>query len=91
MSEFNTKDLANTAWASATVNQSDEKLFTALAKATLQLVRALNVQNLASTAMAFATENHLEAQQPMHHTANQSHRHTEQPYTDPMSLPTTSP
>ena len=43
--------------------RSDEKPFTALAKATPQLVRDLNTQNLTNTARAFATENHWEAQQ----------------------------
>ncbi len=34
MCEFNPQNVANTAWAFATVDRSDEKLFTALAKAT---------------------------------------------------------
>ena len=32
MSKFNAQGLANSAWAFATVNQSDARLFTALAK-----------------------------------------------------------
>ena len=39
MGEFNKQDLANTAWAFATVNRPDEKLFTALARAAEQRMR----------------------------------------------------
>ena len=38
VSEFNRQDLANTAWAFATVGQSDEKLFAALARVAKRLM-----------------------------------------------------
>ena len=55
MSEFNAQDLANTAWAFATVKQSDEKLFQALASAAERRVNELKMQELANTAWARAT------------------------------------
>ena len=55
MSVFNAQDLANTAWAFATVNLLDEKLFRALAREAERRVSEFNAQNLANTAWAFAT------------------------------------
>ena len=40
--DFNAQDLANTAWAFATVQRSDEKLFTVLARAAERWVSDLN-------------------------------------------------
>ena len=60
LSEFNPQELANTAWAFATVKQSDEKLFTALARAAEQRVSEFNAQELANTAWAFATVGRLD-------------------------------
>ena len=57
MSVFNSQQLANTAWAFATMNRLDEKLFAALARAAEQRVNEFNAQNLANTAWAFATVN----------------------------------
>ena len=54
LSEFNVQNLANTAWAFATVNRPDEKLFTALARAAEQRVSEFNVQDLANMAWACA-------------------------------------
>ena len=52
---FNTQNLANTAWAFATASQSDALLFEALAKAAERCVCNFNAQELANTAWAFAT------------------------------------
>ena len=43
------------AWAFATVKQSDEKLFAALARAAEWRVSEFNAQNFANTGWAFAT------------------------------------
>ena len=50
VSEFNAQDVANTAWALATVDQSDEKLFTELARAVERWVSEFKTQNIANTA-----------------------------------------
>ncbi len=55
MGEFKSQELANTAWAFATVGQSDEKLFVVLARAVERRVSEFNTQDLANTAWAFAT------------------------------------
>ena len=55
MSEFKPQDIANTAWSFATVNQSDGKLFTLLARAAEQRLGEFNAQCLANTAWALAT------------------------------------
>ena len=55
VSEFNAQNLANTAWAFATVNRPDDKLFIALARAAAQRGSEFNAQELANTAWAFAT------------------------------------
>jgi len=54
LDDFNAQGLANTAWALATVGQSDVQLFTRVAGAVEQQVGNLNSQNLANTAWAFA-------------------------------------
>ena len=56
MRDFNTQDLANTAWAFAMVGHGDERLFTALAAAAVQRLKDFNSQALANTAWAFATQ-----------------------------------
>jgi hypothetical protein len=53
--EFTTQELANTAWAFATVGRSDPSLFLALAKNAVKRVNTFNAQDLANTAWAFAT------------------------------------
>ena len=53
MRDFNVQDLANTAWAFATANQSEAQLFAVLARAAEQRLGDFNVQNLANTAWAF--------------------------------------
>ena len=58
LSEFNAQELANTAWAFATVNYRDEKLCAALAIAAERRLSEFNVQAVANTAWAFATVNH---------------------------------
>ena len=62
VSDFNTQELANTAWAFATAGQSDAQLFAALARAVEQRVSDVNMQELANTAWAFATAGQLDAQ-----------------------------
>ena len=42
LSEFNPQDVANIAWAFATVNYRDEKLFAALARAVERRLREFN-------------------------------------------------
>ena len=54
MGDFNPQDLANTAWAFATVSHKDEGLFTALAAAAERHMGDFNLQELANTAWAFA-------------------------------------
>ena len=58
MGEFDVQNLANMAWAFATVGQSDAVLFEALAKAAERLVGDFNAQHLGSTVWAFATAGH---------------------------------
>ena len=60
--DFSQQGLANTAWAFATVGQSDVQLFMALAKEAEQRVGDFNVQDLANTAWAFATASQCYAQ-----------------------------
>ena len=55
LSEFNPQNVANTAWAFATVNYRDDKLFAALAVAAERRLSEFNPQNVANTAWAFAT------------------------------------
>jgi len=50
VSESNAQSLANTAWAFAKGNRSDENLSAALAKALQQRLCEFNVQNLANAA-----------------------------------------
>ena len=52
--DFNAHDLANTAWAFATVGQADEQLFAALAKVAKRLGIELEPQAIANMAWAFA-------------------------------------
>ena len=53
--DFKQQDLANTAWAFATVGNADAPLFTALAREGQRRAGDFNPQNLANTAWAFAT------------------------------------
>ena len=50
--DFNSQDLANTAWAFATVGHKEERLFTALEVAAEQRMRDFKSQDLANTAWA---------------------------------------
>ena len=52
--EFKAQEIANTAWAFATVGLSDENLFAALAMAGAQRVWDFKPQDLTNTAWAFA-------------------------------------
>ena len=54
MSDFNSQNLANAAWAFATADQSDASLFAALATAAEQRMGDFNSQGLANAAWAFA-------------------------------------
>ena len=47
--EFNSQELANTAWAFAMVGQEDECIFTALAVEAQQRMRDFKSQQLANT------------------------------------------
>ena len=58
MSDFNPQEVANTAWAFATVNYRDEKLFAALARAAERRLSEFKPQNVANTAWASATVNY---------------------------------
>ena len=56
LDQFNAQNLANTAWALATVvGQQHEQLFKASAKMAERRLDEFNAQNLANTAWAFAT------------------------------------
>ena len=55
LDQLNAQELANTAWAFATVGQKDELLFNALARMAERRLDQFNVQGLANTAWAFAT------------------------------------
>ena len=55
MADFNTQNLANTAWAFATASQPVAQLFTKLAKSAERRMADFNAQDLANTAWAFAT------------------------------------
>ena len=55
MDKFNAQELANTAWAFATVGQQDEQLFKALARVAECRVDKFNAQELANTVWGFAT------------------------------------
>ena len=48
--QFNTQELANTAWAYSTADQPNEKLFVALAEATERRMSGFSAQEMASTA-----------------------------------------
>ena len=56
------QELANTAWAFATVKLLDETMFAALAREVERRVSQFNAQELANTAWAFATVNLLDKQ-----------------------------
>ena len=55
LDQFNVQNIANTAWAFATVGQQDEQLFKALARLAERRLDQFNAQCLANTAWAFAT------------------------------------
>ena len=56
--DFNSQDLANTAWAFTTVGHKDKELFAAFTAATEQRITDFNSQALANTAFAFAKVAH---------------------------------
>ena len=49
MKDFKSQNLANTAWAYATVEHKDEQLFRALAAAAQRRMKDFNSQNLVNT------------------------------------------
>ena len=53
LDKFNAQNLANTAWAVATVGQQDEQLFKALARMAERRLDKFHAQELANTAWAF--------------------------------------
>jgi len=55
LDQFNAQELANTAWAFATVGQQDEQLFQALARMAERRLDEFNAQELANMAWACAT------------------------------------
>jgi len=58
LTHFNPQAVANTAWAFATVNYRDEKLFAALARVALRRLTHFNPQAVVNTAWAFAKVNY---------------------------------
>ena len=54
MKGFKPQELANTAWAYATMDHKDEQLFAALAEAAQHRMRGFKPQELANVAWAFA-------------------------------------
>ena len=58
LGDFNPQELANTAWAFATLKYVDEKLFVSLAIVADRRLSEFNPQNVANTAWAFATVNY---------------------------------
>ena len=50
MRDFNPQDLANTAWAFATVGHEEKQLFTSLAAAVERRMKEFNSQELVNTA-----------------------------------------
>ena len=58
IADFNPQDLANTAWAFATLQIKDEGLLGAIAAASISKIADFNPQDLANTAWAFATAGH---------------------------------
>ena len=52
LDDFNAQELANTAWAFATVGQKDEQLFKALARMAERRLAKFKAQALANTAWA---------------------------------------
>ena len=58
LDQFNAQELANTAWAFATVGQQGEQLFKVLAKMAEQRLDQFKAQDLANMAWAFATVRH---------------------------------
>ena len=50
LDEFNAQDLANTAWAFATVGQKDDQLFKALARMAERHLDKFRQQQIANTA-----------------------------------------
>ena len=55
---FNSQNIANTAWAFATLNHYDRALFNTLAQEAPHKIQTFNSQAIANTAWAFATLNH---------------------------------
>jgi len=53
LGEFNAQDLANTAWAFATLGMPDPQLFDAIARKSEQRIGSFKPQELANTAWAF--------------------------------------
>ena len=53
MRDLNSQELANTAWAFATISQSDERLLTGLARDAERRMNEFKAQNLANAAWAF--------------------------------------
>ncbi len=62
MRDFDSQNLANTAWSFATVGHKEARLFTALAAAAERRMRDFNSQALANTAWAFAVMGHSDEQ-----------------------------
>ena len=62
LGDFKPQELANTAWAFATLGQADAQLCMVLAREAGQRVGDLNPQGLANKTWAFATLGHVDAQ-----------------------------
>ena len=59
--EFKAQNLANTAWAFATADQSDAPLFALVGRVARQSLGEFNAEDLANTAWAFVTADELDA------------------------------
>ena len=59
LSDFNPQDVANTAWAFATVNYRDEKLFAALAIAAERRLSGFSLPSIQMALWAFSQREHV--------------------------------
>ena len=61
LGDFKPRELANTAWAFAMLDQADEQLFMVLAREAEQCLGVLNPQDLVNTAWGFAKASNSDA------------------------------
>ena len=73
MNEFNVQHLANTAWAFATVERAQERLFTVFAKIVELRVGEVDAHSLANMAWGFAM---VLGEQLLHFTLRTNYKHS---------------